>query len=170
MEVAVLNSGDDDALEPEIRIVPRFKFDSKKSPISGLFVLRKGAVMLDYQLVRTQSNDPQEPELAGVFLNDGLRRVPLVAGSTSVKFVFGFAFKDGNSFHMASEDVLTFLSLPFTKEPLQLEFEIFAKAKNSSNSLICERAALVFPSYNELKLTPLKGVKSSIKEFRKTGG
>jgi hypothetical protein len=90
--VSLVNSGNDDAFDPEIRAYPLVP---KVEESGGMLALTRTASLLPYHFVRTPSNTPDEIELAVSFLKDGLTVVPLLAGeSVADHFVFGFALRD----------------------------------------------------------------------------
>jgi hypothetical protein len=150
LEVPVGNIGNDDAFAPEMRAVPISDTTTDKDT-TAMFALRKEAAMLGYRVLRTRSNEPTEQELAVTFLKEGLKSAPLIAGNTWLYIVFGFMFKDGQSFHLASEDVLTFLSIPLKNN--EMKFRLTAKARNSGQGLLCKRAVLSLGEFDKVKLS-----------------
>lgn len=151
IEVGLTNTGNDDAFEPEIRVLVRTE-SPKGKHLLGMFAFKKMANLLSYRVVNTLSEEPDESEFAVTFLEHALQNVPPLAGHSTQYMVLGFAFKGGSLFHFASEDVLTLLSLSIDRDAPPQDFELRAKAKNSSEAVLCERAVLTTADYNALNL------------------
>jgi hypothetical protein len=151
VQVQIVNSGNDDAFEPEIRAIPRDS-DSKDEDVSGMFSLRKMATLLSYRIMHTLSDEPDEAELAVSFLREGLHDVPLLAGSQiRGNIVFGFAFRGGSLFHLASEQVLNVVQFVI-KNQAPIPFALRAKAKNSSDALLCKQTVLKIDDFETINL------------------
>jgi hypothetical protein len=144
IEISVMNTGNDDAFEPEVRAIPLlYVRKSNKEIPYGMFTARRCAVLLSYLNIKTRSQEPDETELATLFVKEGLQTIPFIPGHTSRFIVFGFAFKDGSFFHLASEDVFTFASWPLgTAGQPTLVFQLVAKARNSGRAMLCKRVTL----------------------------
>jgi hypothetical protein len=154
IEIGVENTGNDDAFEPQIRAIPLLQVpDSKKEIQHGMFPLSHVAVLLPYRNIKTRSERPEESELAILFLMEGLQVVPFIEGHSSRWIVFGFSFRDGAFFHLASEEAVTFVSLPI-EQTASLSFKLEAKARNSGKGLLCNRATLNLSSIDAIKLIP----------------
>jgi hypothetical protein len=151
IEVGLGNSGNDDAFEPEMRAFLRVQ-SPKGAYSTGMFAFKKTANLLNYRIVHTLSEEPDESELAVTFLENGLQNIPFLAGHSTQYLVFGFAFKGGSLFHFASEDVLTLLSVPIDSLAPLISLGLRAKAKNSSDALLCKQAALTIKDFKGLSL------------------
>ncbi len=147
IEISVRNTGNEDAFEPEIHAVHCCKTQKSGKEIShSMLTFRNSGVLLSYLNLKTRSQEPDETELATLFVKNGLQPTPFIAGGTSQFIVFGFTFKDGSFFHFASTDVFAFASFPLGVGQPDLVFELGAKARNSGKALLCKRVTLAMSS------------------------
>jgi hypothetical protein len=150
IEIPVMNTGNDDAFEPEIRAIPLVRDSNSKKEIPyGYVALRHAGVLLSFKTIMGRSQEPDEIELATLFVKEGLQRIPFIVGNTSRFIVFGFTFKGGSQLHLASEDVFEFASLSFGKDQAPRAFQLFAKARNSGRALLCKRVTVTLSSSPE---------------------